>query len=318
MNLMGGILEGLAERLLGIGLFGRPYQVVKNVDGLADRAVRLVAGERAQMADVPTTRALCVQRRMVGNAYVRWCQRLGEEPRFHRKQWEYVSIARALEERELLREGHRGLGFAVGAEPLVAAFAAAGCEVTATDIDGASWQARHWRQRGQYADGMAAMNARGLCPAELFASRVRRRAVDMRAIPRDLVGYDFCWSSCAAQHLGSIEAGLSFIERALDALRPGGVAVHTVQFNLSPGRRRIEQAPTVYFTRDRIERFAEKLAQRGDEVAPLDWDEGDGLLDAFVDVPPYRAEPHLKLFAQGLVTTSLAFVVTRGGQGAQR
>ena len=51
----------------------------------------------------------------------------------HRKMWEWLFIAEALRERGMLAAGRSGLGFGVGQEPLVALFAAAGCDVVATD-----------------------------------------------------------------------------------------------------------------------------------------------------------------------------------------
>ncbi len=65
-----------------------------------------------------------------------WAQRLrpmwdaggvdGRDVMLHRKMWEWLFIAEALAERGMLAEGRRGLGFGVGQEPLVAAFAATG------------------------------------------------------------------------------------------------------------------------------------------------------------------------------------------------
>jgi len=51
----------------------------------------------------------------------------------HRKMWEWLFVAEVLRERGMLALGHTGLGFGVGQEPLVALFAAAGCDVVATD-----------------------------------------------------------------------------------------------------------------------------------------------------------------------------------------
>lgn len=51
----------------------------------------------------------------------------------HRKEWEFVSVCQALEERGMLSEGKCGLGFAVGKEPLPALLASRGCTITATD-----------------------------------------------------------------------------------------------------------------------------------------------------------------------------------------
>ena len=54
--------------------------------------------------------------------------------RLHRKIWEFCFIAQALDERGMLARGRRGLGFAVGTEPLPAMFASRGCAIVATDL----------------------------------------------------------------------------------------------------------------------------------------------------------------------------------------
>lgn len=64
----------------------------------------------------------------------------------HRKSWEYAYITLALAERGMLQEGKRGLGFAVGTEPLPAYFASKGCLVTATDLGVSDTSENEWAQ----------------------------------------------------------------------------------------------------------------------------------------------------------------------------
>ena len=52
----------------------------------------------------------------------------------NRKFWEWCAISQALDERKKLRTGLKGLGFAVGTEPLSSHFAARGCRILATDL----------------------------------------------------------------------------------------------------------------------------------------------------------------------------------------
>src|SRR5690349_9360354 len=66
-------------------------------------------------------------------AYLRWVDSLGEANPNHRKVWEWSYILEAFERHELLQSGRRILGFGVGREPLVAALAVRGVDVTATD-----------------------------------------------------------------------------------------------------------------------------------------------------------------------------------------
>ncbi len=172
---------------------------------------------------------LCTQRLLESPAFTRWATRLDPNSvpadgriKLHRKTWEHCYIAQALYERDLLRPGARGLGFAVGREPLPAFFASEGCTIVASDVDAEHAREIGWAQTNQHADGLATLNERGLCPAEEFNRLVSYRSVDMNRIPNDLTGFDFCWSSCAFEHLGSIHHGQEFIVNMLNTLKPGG------------------------------------------------------------------------------------------------
>mgnify|MGYP005869253905 CR=1 FL=1 len=134
----------------------------------------------------------------------------------------------------MLAPGRRALGFAVGREWLPAFFAGLGIEVLATDLDPEDARARAWIETGQHAPAGDKLFQPHLVGEEAFARLVRHRAVDMNAIPEDLKRgrFDFLWSVCSLEHLGSLERGEDFVVEAMRCLRPGGVAVHTTEFNL--------------------------------------------------------------------------------------
>jgi hypothetical protein len=247
--------------------------------------------------------------------YAQWRDALRLPSVVHRKFWEFAYIMQVLEERDLLREGRRGVGFGVGREPLPAAMAARGVQVLATDAPLDSQIEAAWARSGQHADSLAALNASGLCDAALFAERVRFRAVDMNAVPADLRGFDFCWSSCAFEHLGDIERGLRFVERSLDCVVPGGVSVHTTEFNLSSDTDTVRRGTTVIFRRRDFERLFERLRRQGHHVEAT-YHPGNGDLDRYVDVPPYRQDPHLKLLIKRYVCTSFGLTVTKSSKQA--
>ena len=145
-----------------------------------------------------------------------------------------------------------------------------------------------------------------------FDRLVRFAPVDMNAIPAGLEGFDLCWSSCAFEHLGSIEHGLRFVEASLRTLRPGGIAVHTTEFNLSSDTDTFEAENLCLFRRRDMEALLERLARAGHTPWPLNLYPGDGAIDAHIDLPPY-ALPHLKLQVGQYVTTSIGIVVQKGG-----
>ena len=132
----------------------------------------------------------------------------------------------------------------------------------------------------------------------------------MNAVPGDLRGFDVCWSACALEHLGSIERGLSFIEQSLNTLRPGGLAVHTTEFNLDSNDYTIELPELCLFRRRDIERLLSSLVAAVHKVWPLNLHPGSGEMDQHIDLPPY-ALPHLKLQVAQYTTTSLGIVVQK-------
>lgn len=240
-----------------------------------------------------------------------WCTQLGAHSGYHRKLWELVFICQALHERGLLVEGSRGLGFGVGREPLSACFAARGCVITATDQAADGAVDTGWAGSGQHAPGKAALSRPDLCPPDVFDRSVSFRPVDMNAVPDDLQGYDFCWSACALEHLGSLQAGMDFIARSLETLRPGGVAVHTTELNLTSDELTLSEGGTVLYRRRDLQTLVDRLRADGHRVMPLDLDAGDGPVDRYVDIPPYRNDPHLRLSVAGFVTTSVGVIVQR-------
>ncbi len=228
----------------------------------------------------------------------------------HRKMWEWLFIAEALRERGLLTAGRRGVGFGVGQEPLVALFADAGCEVVATDQPLESAVASGWTDsESEWAGGLEHLNEAGLCAADAFAQRVTFRPVDMNALPTDLTGFDFAWSSCALEHLGTLEAGMDFVVASLGCLRPGGVAVHTTEYLVSSNHDTVEAGGTVFYRRRDIENLVARLRRAGHEV-DMDYTLGATPDDEHVDVPPYT-DVHLRTELAGYVTTSLALIVTK-------
>jgi methyltransferase family protein len=168
-----------------------------------------------------------------------WCGRLRMVPVYHRKDWEDCFVLQALWEAGMLAPGRRALGFAVGREWMPAFFAGLGMEVVATDLDAGDARARAWIGTGQHADARDPLFQPHLVGEEAFRRLVRHCAVDMAAIPDDLQrgGFDLVWSVCSLEHLGSLERGEAFVLAAMRCLRPGGVAVHTTEYNLDASQR---------------------------------------------------------------------------------
>jgi hypothetical protein len=118
---------------------------------------------------------LCRYGTLDSTTFRRWVEALGEPWRPHRKLWELAFICQALEERDMLHAGRRGLGFAVGAEKLPALFAARGCRITATDLPADDERRTPWAESGQWVGERDSLNAAGLCDPAAFRTRVSFR-----------------------------------------------------------------------------------------------------------------------------------------------
>jgi len=251
---------------------------------------------------------LCTAAQIQSDVFRGWCDRLGDRFSLHRKLWEWCYICQALEERGCLAPGRRGLGFAVGKEPLPALFASLGCEITATDLDAADSRGAGWSATNQLAAAASELNARRLCDPQAFQRLVSFRPVDMNRIPADLDGYDFSWSSCSFEHCGSIELGQEFLCRQMNCLKPGGVAVHTTEFNLSSNRRTITAGETVIFRRRDIESLVRRLRGAGHIVEPLDLTH-----DGYPSTRVPSNSSYLQLQLGPYLATSIGLIVRKRG-----
>lgn len=256
-----------------------------------------------------------------------WCAYWANEFKasviYHRKLWELTYVAQAVYEHGFLRPGARGLGFGCGEEPFPSYFAAKGIAVTVTDLDMAAAQAKGWVQTSQHARSLEQAFHAHLVDRESFDRHVQFRIADMNDIPADLNGYDFCWSMCAVEHLGSIKQGLDFIEASLATLKPGGLSVHTMEYNCEPDGPTVDNWQTVLFQRRHLEALADRLRDQGHEVAAFDFDLGHQPMDRFIDVPPYDGgtgdtavaalgQPlHMKLAIDGFVATCFGVIIRK-------
>jgi hypothetical protein len=136
----------------------------------------------------------------------------------------------------------------------------------------------------------------------------------MNHIPEDLLAeqFDFTWSTCSFEHVGSIELGQQFILNQMRCLRPGGIAVHTTEFNLSSDEYTLDHQGTVLFRRRDMEDLARSLRAEG-HLIELNFSPGNGRLDHYADVPPYFVPGglHLKLLLDKYITTSIGLVIQK-------
>jgi SAM-dependent methyltransferase len=317
-NALNEALRNIPAICLNLKTFG--YELARAQGALRPPWPELLEPSRVGLRCKPSTQA------DIESAWVAyWMSRLKAPVIYHRKIWELCYVLQAIYEHELMRPGARGLGFGCGEEPLPSLMASEGVDVVVTDLPPDDARARAWRDTGQHADSRERSFRADLATREAFDAHVQLRYVDMNAIPGDLRGFDFCWSICALEHLGSIANGLRFIERSLDCLRPGGLAVHTTEFNYGNDHETIDDWPTVLFQRAHFAALAERLRARGYLIDELDFDVGDRPLDRYIDLPPWphdapaslahhfdpSSPAHIKLSVDGFPTTCFGMIVRR-------
>lgn len=259
---------------------------------------------------MPVSQA-CTQSQMDDPVHAYWCSQIAEVPRYHRKQWEFTFILQALSRAGMLAPGIRGLGFGVGTEPLTAVFADRGVRVLASDLATAEAATKGWVDTEQHALSKASLNDRGLCAPDVFDKNVEFSFVDMNSIPSIFSeNFDFCWSACALEHLGSIRDGLDFIINSVGCLRAGGVAVHTTELNCSSDLETLDNQSTVLFRKRDFRALAAELA-RANCTLTLNFELGRQPLDHHVDVPPYSHDNQLKLRIAEWASTSFGLIITK-------
>lgn len=220
------------------------------------------------------------------------------------------AIIQALAERDILRPGRRGLGFAMGSQKLPAIFVARGAEILASDAP----SEQHWGETGEHvANGEALFYPDCIDRAD-FDERVQFQPIDMNDLSSEEGDFDFLWSSCALEHLGLLEAGTQFVMNAMRLMKPGRVAVHTAEFNCSSNSEMVETDWNVVYRRSDLEKLACDLRLMSCGAEAFDFNPGTHPFDLEYDQEPYLTRPnaHIKLMIGGFVSTSFLLKINKG------
>jgi SAM-dependent methyltransferase len=252
---------------------------------------------------------LCTASQFAEPEYARICEAMDVRPRLARKQWEFVYIIRCLELLGSLRQESRGLGFGTGREKLPSLFVARGCRVTATDLPAGQGDG-HWVGGNQHTTTLDNLFHSKLVSRAAFFTNASFQPVNMNAIPPDLTDFDFCWSSCALEHLGSLEHGLEFIRSSLRCLKPGGVAVHTTEFNLHSPEETFTEGHTVVYREKDLLVFAEEMGAAGNSMI-CNLHPGAEPTDRYID-RDRKGDIHLKLYMKNrMPVTSVGLCIRK-------
>ena len=255
-------------------------------------------------------------------SYLRWATLIEDwhgDPagrQYNRKLWEWAFILEAAQGAGLLEAGKRALGFGVGSEPMPAVLAAHGVEVLATDQ---GWEAgADWATFNELmGPDLTGLSRPHIVDNLELARLVHQREVDMNAVPADLGEFDLVWSSCVIEHLGSPERGLDFVVESCRLLKPGGIAVHTTELELTPQTETRDYGHCAVYRISDLQALQDRFSEVGCESAFNFGVSMDRFEDRWVSLAqtPYRAAlpdgPHLKLAIGDSISTSFGVLIRK-------
>ena len=182
----------------------------------------------------------------------------------------------------------------------------------ATDSKTDEAAVKEWVDTEQHALNLAELNRQEICESSIFQNKLSFEFVDINNIPSKFsVGYDFVWCSCPFEHLGPIRHGLDFVGNTMKCLKPGGIAVHTTEFNISSDENTVEDPNCVLFRRRDVLQLQHEFELQGYLVAPFTFNPGDIPVDKHINCPPFSPSPHLKLTLGQYATTSIELIVSK-------
>ncbi|NCD09304.1 MAG: methyltransferase domain-containing protein [Negativicutes bacterium] len=257
-----------------------------------------------------------------------WINELKRDFVYHRKNWEFSFILQVLYNYDLLQSGRSGLGFGCGKEPLPSYFISKGCTITAGDkpLNLKDKAQKNWSKSRQYTQTIDSLYHPDIISRDDFEKNITLKYIDMNDLPIDLdQKFDFCWSVCAVEHLGSIRNGLKFLENSLRLLKKGGISVHTLEFNVFSDKETIDNWPDVLFRKKDMLLLSETISAIGGRVIGFDFDFGSNFFDNYIDVPPFPHQkisyskiepgvtnnPHLKLLINNFPSTCFGVIIEK-------
>ncbi|WP_116092004.1 hypothetical protein [Sphingomonas crusticola] len=200
-----------------------------------------------------------------------WMSRLRPQGKAGVEHWRKVYTLQVLRRYGMLEHGAVGLGFEPSPSGVPAALAAMQTRVVAAFPARPGYPLNPDTLKQD-------LRGRAPCDERAFEENIIARIASWRNIPEDLVNFDFLWSSHANERLYSVAAAAQFVENAMRCLRPGGLAVHTMSYDLAPGGRSTPSSERVLLQQNDVERLGLVLVSRGHEVAQFKFSTADAIL----------------------------------------
>ena len=151
---------------------------------------------------------------------------LKESPRFHRKQWEFAMIFLALKKLGFLNENMTGLSLGGGNERVLYSIAQHVNKLIVTDLynEDTTWDCARTKDPDEYIKASK--------PFDVDDSKFKAFRMDMRYLDFEDNTFDFCYSSCAIEHIGDFEDFVQHLDEVYRVLKEDGVYVFTTELKI--------------------------------------------------------------------------------------
>jgi len=151
---------------------------------------------------------------------------LKESPRFHRKQWEFAMIFLALKKLGYLNEDMTGLSLGGGNERVLYSIAQHVNKLIVTDLydEDTTWDCAKTKDPDEYIKASK--------PFDVDDSKIKALRMDMRYLDFADNTFDFCYSSCAIEHIGDFEDFVLHLDEVYRVLKEDGVYVFTTELKI--------------------------------------------------------------------------------------
>jgi SAM-dependent methyltransferase len=148
---------------------------------------------------------------------------LREVPRFHRKQWESAMIFRTLRDNGKMNETKLGLSMGGGKELIAYAIAPHVKRLVVTDLYemNTTWDCAKTDDPDEYIKQNK--------PFPVDDAKLEALRMDMRDLKFPDKTFDFCYSTCAVEHIGDREDFLRHFNEVARVLKDDGVYVFTTE-----------------------------------------------------------------------------------------
>jgi hypothetical protein len=97
----------------------------------------------------------------------------------------------------------------------------------------------------------------------------------------------------------------------MECLKPGGISIHTTELNLSSDTDTIDSPSLAIYRKQDMLSLENELHNFGHTVLPFNFSAGTLPIDHYVDLPPYKSSPSLKIRIQNYDVTSIGIIIKK-------